>query len=108
VTVAGEMRQAGDSLRAVRLDSGDMVQLSQQVREIFDESGFPDVRIFASGGFDEFKIQKILTDGANIDAFGVGTKMGVSADAPYLDMAYLLMLLTLTWPIRWSCITVDR
>jgi nicotinate phosphoribosyltransferase len=92
VTVAREMRQAGKSLRAVRLDSGDMVQLSQQVREIFDESGFPDVRIFASGGFDEFKIQKILADGANIDAFGVGTRMGVSADAPYLNMAYKMVM----------------
>jgi nicotinate phosphoribosyltransferase len=92
VIVAGEMRQAGYSLRAVRLDSGDMVQLSQQVREIFDESGFPEVRIFASGGFDEFKIQKILSAGAIIDAFGVGTKMGVSADAPYLDMAYKMVV----------------
>jgi nicotinate phosphoribosyltransferase len=92
VIVADEMRQAGHSLRAVRLDSGDMVQLSQQVREIFDESGFPEVRIFASGGFDEFKIQQILSTGAIIDAFGVGTKMGVSADAPYLDMAYKMVV----------------
>jgi nicotinate phosphoribosyltransferase len=92
VKVAREMRQAGQTLRGVRLDSGDMVQLSQQVREIFDESGFPEVQIFASGGFDEFKIQKILTAGAIIDAFGVGTKMGVSADAPYLDMAYKMVM----------------
>ena len=91
VTVAHEMRQAGKTLRAVRLDSGDMVQLSQQVRKIFDESGFPEVKIFASGGFDEFKIRKILTAGAIIDAFGVGTKMGVSADAPYLNMAYKMV-----------------
>ena len=92
VTVASEMQQAGKSLRAVRLDSGDMVHLSQQVRKIFDEAGFPNVRIFASGGFDEFKIQKILTHGALIDAFGVGTKMGVSADAPYLNMAYKMVM----------------
>jgi len=92
VTVAREMRQAGLTLRAVRLDSGDMVQLSKQVREILDESGFPEVKIFASGGFDEFKIQKILTSGAIINAFGVGTKMGVSADAPYLDMAYKMVM----------------
>jgi len=91
VTVAQEMREAGNSLRAVRLDSGDMVQLSQQVRELLDQSGFPEVRIFASGGFDEFKIQKILADGAQIDAFGVGTKIGVSADAPYLNMAYKMV-----------------
>jgi nicotinate phosphoribosyltransferase len=92
VIVAGEMRQAEQSLRAVRLDSGDMVQLSKEVRKIFDDSGFPEVRIFASGGFDEFKIRKILTSGAIIDAFGVGTKMGVSADAPYLNMAYKMVM----------------
>ena len=92
VTVAREMRQAGLTLRAVRLDSGDMVQLSREVREILDESGFSEVKIFASGGFDEFKIRKILTAGAIIDAFGVGTKMGVSADAPYLDMAYKMVM----------------
>jgi nicotinate phosphoribosyltransferase len=91
VTVAQEMRDAGKSLRAVRLDSGDMVQLSQQVRELLDREGFPEVKIFASGGFDEFKIDKILADGAEIDAFGVGTKIGVSADAPYLNMAYKMV-----------------
>jgi nicotinate phosphoribosyltransferase len=91
VTVAQEMREAGKTLRAVRLDSGDMVQLSRKVRDILDESGFPEVRVFASGGFDEFKIQKILAGGARIDAFGVGTRMGVSADAPYLNMAYKMV-----------------
>ena len=91
VTVAQEMRQAGKSLRAVRLDSGDMVELSKQVREILDKAGFPEVRIFASGGFDEFKIQEILRAGAQINAFGVGTRLGVSADAPYLNMAYKMV-----------------
>jgi nicotinate phosphoribosyltransferase len=91
VIVAREMAKTGKTLRAVRLDSGDMVQLSQQVRQILDQAGFPGVRIFASGGFDEFKIQEILAVGAKIDAFGVGTKMGVSADAPYLNMAYKMV-----------------
>ncbi len=92
VTVAREMHEAGKRLRAVRLDSGDIVQLSQKVRQIFDHAGFPEVKIFASGGFDEFKIQEILAAGAQIDAFGVGTKMGVSADAPYLNMAYKMVV----------------
>jgi nicotinate phosphoribosyltransferase len=91
VAVAQEMREAGKDLRAVRLDSGDMVQLSQQVRELLDQEGLAEVKIFASGGFDEFKIQKMLADGARIDAFGVGTKIGVSADAPYLNMAYKMV-----------------
>lgn len=91
VTVAREMKDKGHRLRGVRLDSGDMAELSKQVRQVFDESGLEDVSIFASGGFDEFKISKVLEDSALIDAFGVGTKMGVSADAPYTDMAYKLV-----------------
>lgn len=50
-----------------------------------------DVRILASGGFDEFKIAQVLTDGGEVDSFAVGTKMGVSADAPYFDCAYKLV-----------------
>ncbi len=91
VTVAHEMRTAGHSLLAVRLDSGDLVRLSRQVREILDGAGFSEVTIFASGGLDEFLIQEILAAGARIDAFGVGTKLGVSADAPYLDCAYKMV-----------------
>ena len=89
--VGREMKQRGASLRGVRLDSGDMIQLSQQVRKILDEAGLPEVRIFASGNFDEFKIADHIARGCAIDAFGVGTKMGVSADAPYCDMAYKLV-----------------
>jgi nicotinate phosphoribosyltransferase len=68
-----------------------MTQLSKQVREMMDKAGFENMKIFASGGFDEFKIADSLTNGAEIDAFGVGTKMGVSADSPYTDMAYKLV-----------------
>jgi len=91
VTVAHEMRTAGHALLAVRLDSGDLVHLSREVREILDGAGFSQVTIFASGGLDEFEIQEILAAGARIDAFGVGTKLGVSADAPYLDSAYKMV-----------------
>ena len=91
VTVGLEMKARGHQLRGVRLDSGDMAELSKQVREILDEAGMDEVRIFASGGFDEFKISRLLDRGASIDAFGVGTKMGVSADAPFTDMAYKLV-----------------
>jgi len=89
--VAKEMRARGHSLKGVRLDSGDMAEISKQVRRFFDQQELKDVSIFASGGFDEFKIARILKEGAEIDAFGVGTKMGVSADAPYTDMAYKLV-----------------
>lgn len=91
VQVAKEMENKGQKLRGVRLDSGNMAELSKQVREIFDREGLEYVKIFASGAFDEFKIQETIQQGAVIDAFGVGTKMGVSADAPYTDMAYKLV-----------------
>ncbi|MBW2246483.1 MAG: nicotinate phosphoribosyltransferase [Deltaproteobacteria bacterium] len=91
VTVAKQMKQKGHSLIGVRLDSGDMVDLSQKVRKIFDDAGLSDVKIFASSGFDEFKIAKVIAQGAKIDAFGVGTKVGVSADAPYLDVVYKMV-----------------
>ncbi len=91
VEAAKEMAQEGVNLKGVRLDSGDMAQLSKEVRKILKKDGLGKTIIFASGGFDEFKIKKVLEEGGDIDSFGVGTKMGVSADAPYLDMAYKLV-----------------
>lgn len=91
VKVAMEMKKQGASLVGVRLDSGDMAELSKKVRYIFDEAGLPEVKIFASSGFDEYKISDILSQGAKIDAFGVGTKVGVSADAPYVDIVYKMV-----------------
>jgi nicotinate phosphoribosyltransferase len=91
VTVAKEMEARGQRLNFVRLDSGDMVAISQEVRQILDSHGLDYVRILASGGFDEHKIAQVLADGARIDSFAVGTKMGVSADAPYFDIAYKLV-----------------
>jgi nicotinate phosphoribosyltransferase len=58
---------------------------------MLDEAGLRDVKIFASSGLDEYKIQTLVASGAPIDAFGVGTKLAVVADAPQLDMAYKLV-----------------
>jgi nicotinate phosphoribosyltransferase len=85
------MARRGCSLKGVRLDSGDMVALSRQVRRILDDAGLPEVKILASSNFDEYLIRDVIARGAAIDAFGVGTKMGVSADAPYLDIVYKLV-----------------
>ncbi|RJQ55560.1 MAG: nicotinate phosphoribosyltransferase [Actinobacteria bacterium] len=89
--VAKEMEARGDRLRAVRLDSGDIAALSKEVRRVLDEAGLEYVGIFASGGFDEYEVAEVLSAGGQINGFGVGTKMGVSADAPYTDMAYKLV-----------------
>lgn len=91
IAVAREMRSHGHPLQAIRLDSGDMLDLSRKARAILDEAGLPEVQIFASGGLDEFEVDELLRAGAPIDAFGVGTKIGVSADAPWTDCAYKLV-----------------
>jgi nicotinate phosphoribosyltransferase len=90
VTVAKELEKAGHKLSGVRLDSGDLTEISKKVRKLLDEKDLRDVRIFASGDLDEFKIEALLKNGAKIDAFGVGTKMGTSADKPYVDVIYKL------------------
>ena len=89
--VAKEMKQRGHALRAVRLDSGDLLDLSKKSRALLDETGLGHVQVFASGGLDEFEIDALLSAGAPIDGFGVGTKVGVSADAPWTDCAYKLV-----------------
>ena len=90
-TVGLEMQARGLRLRAVRLDSGDLLQLSREVRRILDDAGLDYVRILASGGLDEYALDALVRGGAPIDAFGVGTRMAVSGDAPWLDAAYKLV-----------------
>ena len=89
--VAKEMEYKGHRLRAVRLDSGDLIALSREVRQLLDREGLAHVEILASGGLDEFEMEQLLEAGAPMDGFGVGTKMGVSGDAPWLDTAYKLV-----------------
>jgi nicotinate phosphoribosyltransferase len=88
--VAKELEKAGCKLGGVRLDSGDLTEISKKVRSILDAKGLKYVKIFASGDLDEFKIAELLKNGAEIDAFGVGTKLGTSADKPYVDVIYKL------------------
>lgn len=90
VALAGELGN-DFRVRGVRLDSGDLGALARSSRRMLDEVGLEDVKIIASGGLDERKIQDLLADEAPIDGFGVGTSMGVSEDAPALDMAYKLV-----------------
>ena len=78
------------SVRAVRLDSGDLLALAKKGRELLDGAGLDEVEIIASGGLDEDEIARLVAAGAPIDGFGVGTSMGVSRDAPDLDIAYKL------------------
>ena len=77
-------------VRGIRLDSGDLLRLSVEARRMLDEAGLSHLKVFASGGLDEREIDRLLRSGAPIDAFGVGTDMSVSGDAPALDIAYKL------------------
>ncbi|MBI3647813.1 MAG: nicotinate phosphoribosyltransferase [Actinobacteria bacterium] len=74
----------------VRLDSGDLDRLSREARRLLDEAGLGQVRIFASGGLDELRVEELSRAGVPIDAYGIGTQMGVSADAPFVDSVYKL------------------
>ena len=91
VSLAPGLKKAGVTLRGVRLDSGDMIDLSRRVRHILDEGGLAEVQIVASSGIDEYFMQRAAAAGAPIDGFGVGTHLTTSSDAPYLDCAYKLM-----------------
>jgi len=88
--VAKELEKKGHRLDGVRLDSGNLAEISKKVRRLLDEKGLNYVKIFASGDLDESKIAELLKKGAKIDAFGVGTKLGTSADKPYVDVIYKL------------------
>ncbi|MEU1668666.1 nicotinate phosphoribosyltransferase [Streptomyces sparsogenes] len=76
---------------AVRLDSGDLALLAGRARDILDAAGLADVRIVVSGGLDEYAVDDLVRSGAPIDVYAVGTRVGVSADAPYLDSAYKMV-----------------
>lgn len=81
----------GPALRGVRLDSGDLVTLSKQVRAILDAAGMRQTKITASGDLDEFKIAELLAADAPMDLFGVGTELSTSRDAPALGGVYKLV-----------------
>jgi len=90
VKLAPRLRAQGITIKAVRLDSGDIAEHARRVRKIFDANGLDDVQIFSSGNLDETILQYCFKNNIPIDGFGVGTRMDTSADAPYLDCAYKL------------------
>lgn len=94
IVVAKELEKSGFKLNGIRLDSGNLVNLSKKIRKILDQAGLSYVKIFASGNLDEYKIAKLLNVKSPIDSFGVGTNMGVSEDAPYCDVIYKISEVT--------------
>jgi len=81
----------GRPLWGVRIDSGDFLAHSRQVRAILDRAGLGEARIMVTGDLDEYRIRELLAAGAPIDVFGVGTQLSVSADAPSLSGVYKMV-----------------
>ncbi len=88
IRVAKEFKAKGHLLKSIRLDSGNIFKFSRLARAMLDAEDFREVRIFASGDLDEYRISSLVKEGALVDDFGVGTKMGVSSDAPSVDVIY--------------------
>ncbi|TRZ94916.1 nicotinate phosphoribosyltransferase [bacterium] len=88
ITIGLYLKEQGYRLQGIRLDGGGILALSKLARRMFDRAGLGYVKIFASGNLDEFRIKDLLSRGAKIDSFGVGTNMGTSSDAPSLDVVY--------------------
>lgn len=90
VEIAPILGEQHITIKAVRIDSGDLAEHAHRVRRILDRGGLHQVGIFASSSIDEYVLQQLRQQRAPIDGFGIGTRMDTSADAPYLDCAYKL------------------
>ncbi len=90
ITVFKEMRQKGLKPVGIRLDSGDLAYLSKKAREMLDEAGFPDAKVFAGGDLDEYTVTSLNLQGAKIDLYGIGTKLITSFTNPSLGGVYKL------------------
>jgi len=91
IKIAKDLEKKGYKLSAIRIDSGDLIQLSKECRKLLDEAGLNYVKIMVSGDLDEYKIKELIENGAKVDSFGVGTRMSTSSDAPFVDIVYKLV-----------------
>lgn len=90
VALASGLRKRGTEIAAVRIDSGDLIELSRRVRTTLDEGGLSQVAVFVSGGIDEDALRHMIDSSAAISGFGIGTSLTTSSDVPALDCAYKL------------------
>ena len=90
ITVGLEMRERGERLAAIRIDSGDLAWLAKMARRMLDEAGLADCGIVLSNDLDEYTIQSIRDEGAPVNSWGVGTKLACAYDQPTLGGVYKL------------------
>lgn len=92
IKVAKEMGQKGESLKGIRIDSGDLAYLAKKARQMLDAAGLCEVKITASNQLDEMVISSLLDQKAPIDCFGVGTNLVTGSPDAALDGVYKLAL----------------
>jgi nicotinate phosphoribosyltransferase len=90
IQIAKTLRQKNITITGVRLDSGDLAQLSIEVRKLLDEAGFKNAKIMASNELDEYLVADLKRQGAKIDLWGVGTHLVTGKEQPALDGVYKL------------------
>ncbi|CAI2719221.1 nicotinate phosphoribosyltransferase [Nitrospina watsonii] len=90
IKLSGKLKKEGIRIQGVRLDSGDLASQARGVRQKLDEAGLEHIRIFASGNLDEHRAAEFITQAVPIDGFGIGTRLTVSDDAPFLECVYKL------------------
>ncbi|MDQ7783636.1 MAG: nicotinate phosphoribosyltransferase [Desulfomonilaceae bacterium] len=91
IQVARDMRESGNTLNGIRIDSGDLAYYSKAARNMLDAAGFPEVKILASSDLDEWIIESLRAQGASIDIWCVGTRLITSYQTPALGVVYKLM-----------------
>lgn len=104
ITVGLEMRDRGERLAGIRIDSGDLAWLAKMARRMLDEAGLDDCGIVLSNDLDEYTIQSILDEGAPVSSWGVGTKLACAFDQPTLGGVYKLSATRAPGQAEW----VDR
>lgn len=90
IKVGLEMKEKGEKLQGIRIDSGDLAYFAKESRKMMDEAGLDDVKIAASNQLDENVIKSLLEQGAPIDLFGVGTNLVTGRPDAALDGVYKL------------------
>jgi nicotinate phosphoribosyltransferase len=91
LAAANKVKEVDADVKGVRIDSGDLAELSRQVRTILDRDGLSNVKIFLSGDLNEYKIDQLIKDGTPVDFFGVGTELVTSYDDPAMSGVYKIV-----------------
>ncbi len=102
ITVGLEMKERGENLTAVRIDSGDLAWHTKLARKMLDDAGLYDTGVCLSNDLDEFSIKSILDSGAQVSSWGVGTKLVTAYDQPALGGVYKLAAKRMPGDAEWE------